>query len=569
MRIVRWLAAGLLGVLPTLVWADEYTLLGVDAESTAPGGALTAGAAGPASAFYNPAGAIRTKQQATEFNYVWAKPALFIEREPHKATEDYLRKRPVSSDQAAYNIIRYKHSLNQLVEERAERVPLVRGFNLGVLVPLAERPQDARIGLGASVYIPQGPILRQRINAPETPYFVEFDDRSQRISIDTAVAYEITESLRIGGGASVLADIEVDSGVFVPLQINIRDLLNQQSASSAIDVSVTPLATVNVPPVVAPTAGLQWDVVKNRLTLGARYRDEIMAKLRGEASVSVVVGKARPVLLPVKFGADSQFTPRQAAAGAEWRVTDRLTLMGDATWAQWSAYRPPVAAFSIRNIRSLVTAAIVGSGMEDLGILGQEVTLTIPGFPPLPVRIPSREEIESLAPKSITVDYAFKGFRDIVIPRVGVRYAMRDDLSLLGGFFYRPSIEDADGFHIVRRTELDYGSVKVNPASFPNCKVKGGKVTCEEELNQNTLDNDQLGFSAGAVYRYNKAVKFALTGLYVKLVDKTVDKANPPVPTTIDYSEPGKPTLSTAFGYPGYRYGGQVVGGMAKAIFSF
>ena len=506
---------------------------------------MTGGPSGASGAFYNPAGLNKGRKQESEFTYMWMRPSLQIDRKPNDNLNKYLSQGDKwvndPSEKTSYNVIAFKNDVNKFQERRAERVPLIRGYSIGLVVPLAEDRTESKASFGLGLYLPQGPISRFRINAPETPYFVEFDDRSQRIIIDTAVGVDVTDRLHVGGGASFLVDIPVDMDVFVPIKFNVLDLVLKKS-QAGLNVSVTPLAQIELNPVIAPTAGVLWDATDN-LSFGASYRDEVMAKVDAEATMHVETGTGNSTSLPASIKASAAFTPRQAAFGAKYKATEKLTFYGDATWSQWSHYRPPVAEFSVSHIKQLVSELIKGSGVDALGVLGGEIE-----FAGQPFAVPTTDEILKLVPDYVRVKYEFKGFRNIWTPRVGAAYAVNDEVTLMAGYFYRPTIEDKLGFRVIRTTNV------------------GGTVTVEK-LNQNTLDNDQHCVSAGASYKY-KNYKLVATGVFMKLVSKTVDKEN-------DFSlnfpdESGVQGIqTTAFGYPGYTYGGQVYGGMVQAQVAF
>lgn len=525
-------------------WADAFSLLGTNAESMALGGAMTGGPSGPSSVYYNPAAINKNHKQESEFTYFWLKPKLQIDRQANEKLDAYLKSesnRTDKDEQGYYNVIDFKEGVNNFQERRAERVPLIRGYSTGIIVPLGEDRAEAPAAFGLSLYMPQGPIMRQRINAPETPYFVEFDDRSQRLIINAGLAYDITSRFHIGGGASFLADIPVQVDMFVPIKFNVVDVVLKGN-TSAINVGVTPLAQIEVTPVIAPNAGILWDVT-DELSLGATYRDEIQAKVEAQASIVAETGTGRTTSLPAKINASAAFTPRQVALGTKYKPLEKLTLYGDATWSQWSHYRPPVAEFSVSNIRQLVTEVLHGSGISDLGLLGSEIE-----FGGQPIKIPTEQEILELVPDYVRVKYEFKGFRNIWTPRLGAAYELNEALTLMGGYYYRPTIEDAKGIRVTRIVNF------------------GGDIT-RTKLNQNTLDNDQHGVTAGASYKWRN-YRVGVAAVYVQLVEKTVDKANDLTITYPDES-PQIGTQTTAYGYPGYSYGGHVVGGMAQASVSF
>ncbi len=559
------LAAVLVAAVPATAFADQYSLLGFDAESVAQGGALTAGASGAAGVFYNPAVINKNKRQEQGVSYIWAKPFLEIDRVENQDVGDYLgadANRTQSSGK--YNIIRYKSNLNDFQEERAERAPLVRGFNVGMVLPLAKKPEDAIASLGIGAFVPQGPIIRQRVNTPETPYFVEFDDRTQRLAANVAVGVDITDDIHVGAGASMLLDIQASSTIFVPLEIDITKFLENENP---VNVSVSPYATAELPPVISPIAGAQWDI-NDMISVGATYRHEVMAKLDAEASLSVATGVRSPVNLPINFESSAAFTPSQAALGVQVRPNEKLRISADATWSQWSKYRPAVAQFSVSNVRNLAEAVIESSNIDELPVLGETFCIGENGGDPC-IEVPTKEDLLGLVPTTISQEYEFEGFRDTISPRVGVAYDATDEVTVMGGYFYRPSIIDEGGVRMYQKTT--FKGVNNNPDDGSS-----QHDISRVEIDDNTLDNDQHGFTLGVSYKYD-ILTFTLTGMYVHLVEETVNKPSD-LTSDLNYDQQSvinaakggiAEELNMSFGYPGYTYGGYLAGGMAQVSLAF
>jgi long-subunit fatty acid transport protein len=549
MRKISLLLAACFVAAPTLALADQYSLIGSNAESVAQGGAMTAGASGAMAVFYNPAVLNKNRTQDSEFSYIWAKPVLSIDRTPHEPTDAYIAAGAQPGDDAynrEYNIIQYKRGVNDYQERRASDVPLIRGFSIGFVMPLAKVREESRFSLGVGVYVPQGPIMRQRINAPETPYFVEFDDRSQRLVANMAVGWDITDNLRVGAGASLLMDIEVESMIFVPVQLDLGQLIRNQGG---LDISVTPLANVAIPPSISPIGGVQWDI-SDSLSVGASYRHEVKSEVTANANISVSSGGAQPVIVPLHMSSSAAFTPTQIALGTQFKpLEQRLRLSADVTWSQWSEYRPPVAEFEASNLKNLASSLLEG----DIADLSEDVIINFAGL-----EIPLSQIIEraqAAIPNSVSQRYEFEGFRDTITPRIGAAYDVNPDATLMAGYFYRPSIISPSGLEVTRITRQDFGD---------------GKPVVEERtrVDHNTLDNDQHGFSFGSIYRYG-SFRFGATLLYIHLVTQTVDKSADAELLPEDEARRAQGTQTTAYGYPGYTYGGYVLGGMFQAGFTF
>ncbi|MCB1486128.1 MAG: outer membrane protein transport protein [Bauldia sp.] len=77
------------------------------------------------------------------------------------------------------------------------------------------------------------------------------------------------------------------------------------------------------------TAGLTWDPLPGT-RLGLGYRSQITHSVRGAAGI---VGS--PLAIPVSY---NYRTPTVISAGLEQQLTDRLTLLGEAEWSDWSVF---------------------------------------------------------------------------------------------------------------------------------------------------------------------------------------------------------------------------------------
>jgi hypothetical protein len=521
-------------------FADAFSFPGYGAESVALGGARVADQAGPASLAYNPAG-LNTGTQQTTISYVWAKPSLYVERDPSPGLDAYLAAGPRGRD-PEYHLLRFRARVNDALEKNAEDASLVRGVYFGIVVPLARERADAHTSLGFGVFLPQGKLGTIQVAGESAPYFVEFHDRNQAAVISAALGHDLPGGWSVGAGVVVdMIQAEVDASVYVPLRFALTDvLIGSEPLVPAADAQ--PMMRAQVAPRVRPIAGVRWAPVET-FAIGLSFRDESHGQVDADGQIILASGLPVPAELPWSVSLNTHFQPRRVAGGVKWSPIERSRLQTDLAWEQWSRYSPPLVGYSIGNLHEFVRNLLAASGIADAGLLGECMGV---------VCLPTEEALIDRMPEAIHVRYTFEGARDILIPRVGAGWRASESLELLGGYYYRPSIESPEGFSLVRTTTLS--------------NVGGVDITEREARDVNVLDNAQHGVSIGAGWTRG-TVTVAATALYVHLVEKRVSKENNGVDYEDRSREPGSQV--TEFGYPGYAYGGSMFGGMLQLTLAY
>lgn len=521
--------------------ADPFFFPGFDAESIALGGARTAGPSGAAAVAYNPA-ALNTGLQQTTFNYLWSKPVLHIDREPNADLNVYLRKGARGADDSDYNQIAFRTRVNARLEQAAERVNVMRGVQIGIVVPLAPRGATSATSLGFAAFVPQGKLATLQLGGESAPYFVEFADSNRAAMLSAAVGHDFGSGLSIGGGVVLdLIQADINASLYVPVRFSIVEAVLLSDEPLIPNADVQPIARADVAPRVRPILGARY-APNGKWAFGMSFRDQSKGRVEANGNVTLSSGDGAASTLPWKMDLSTHFQPRRASLGAQWKPAPVVRLMADLGWVQWSHYQPPLAAYSVGNIRGFAREALRASGMLDAGILG--ACLNIGNGGPC---LPTEAALLARIPTRVRVGYEFSGARDIWVPRLGAGWAVMDQLELLAGYFYRPSMESKGGFRLIRETTYS--------------GLRGGTLSKRESIEANVLDNSQHGFSMGAAFK-NGAFTVTLAGQYVQLVEKTVSNDGGDVHYADQAKSPG--TQITAFGYPGYRYGGHMAGAMLK-----
>ncbi len=539
------LLAAFVLALPFAAGADPAAYPGFGAESIALGGARTAEKGGTAALAYNPAG-MNTGVQQTVIAWLWARPSLFIDTGQNAELEGYLAAGPRGESDPEFHLVRFRARINADQERRAEDAPLMRGVYAGVVVPLARERSEALTSLGIGVYVPQGRLAAIQLGSESAPFFVDFHDRNQAAVIRAAVGRDLPWGLSVGLGAVVdLIQADVDADVFVPLRFAVTDIILRDDPLVP-DADIQPTVTAGVAPRVRPVAGLRWQAAET-LAFGLAYRDESSGRVDVDGRMVLSSGLAQPAVVPWSASVNTQFQPRRISGGAQWTFLDRFRLQGDLAWEQWSRYRPPLAEFSASGLRNLARNVLAASGAVDAGLLGACLSVGGAGL-----CLPSEAELLARTPDGVDVRYRFSGARDILVPRAGFGWQATERLELLAGYFYRPSMESDDGFSLIKITTLR--------------DLAGETITEEEAVDLNLLDNPQHGMSLGANYVLG-AVTLTAAVEYVALVEKHVDKRDSEVLFEDRAAAPGNQI--TAFGYPAYTYGGNVLGGSLQLTLAY
>jgi len=349
------------GLFPSPARANPADAFGFGSRAAALGGAATAIADDASANYYNPAGLVRGRDLRIDLGYQAALPYLYM-------------------------------------NGRNSQVDPTHGFSVGIAAPGAIGP--IRVAFGAALFLPDDRLTRVRSLAFAQPRWVYYDNRTQRIFLAANLALQIVRGLYVGGG---LAFMSRTQGT-VALQGNIAVTDTDQTSSLVKRIDVDLVA------VRYPQAGIVFEPT-GWLTLAASYRHSFILRLDQGFAINGSVGN--PGLMPIvangSFSATSEssdlFQPWQLTLAVAARVTPRLLISFDATYAGWSQFETPAATLDIKL---------------DLGAtLNKLVHLPPPRSYPAP------------------------GFHDILIPRLGVEYRAlareKVALDLRAGYAYEPS----------------------------------------------------------------------------------------------------------------------------------
>lgn len=292
-----------------------------------------------------------------------------------------------------------------LVEVSGQRQPLLdtRGLTAGVVLPGTIRP--VRFAFGVSLFLPDQHVTRIRVLSFDQPRLHMYDNRTQRLYLAANLAVHIYRGLYVGGG---LAFMSRSSGtVYLRGRIGISDPERSE---------LTPSITQDLLAIRYPQVGLLFAATPN-LSLGLTYRHRFALDLEQGFQIDAQVADPgqRPVVekgsLKELARSVDLFQPWQLVAAAAARFS-RVLVSVDLTYARWKDQPPPAAVFTL-----------------DLDI-GQLTDL---------VKLPKSK------------DYPPVGFRDLLIPAVGVEWRAIDaagpvSVDARAGYRYEASpIPEQDG----------------------------------------------------------------------------------------------------------------------------
>ena len=274
----------------------------------------------------------------------------------------------------------------------------MHGFSGGLAAP--GTIAGVRFAFGVAIFLPDDRLNRTRSLAFEQPRWVEYDNRTQRVYLAAGLGVRVWKGLSVGASLAFMA--RTQGTVALTGNISATEPDTQSLLGSAVSVD---LLSVRY-----PQAGVAWEVLP-WLTLGATYRHSFLLKLDQGFTIRGTVSDAGkvPVVANGMFDARTVstdlFQPWQHTAGAALRITRRLLLAYDLTFARWSEFETPAT--------NVTVSLSLGAALDQF--------VHIPparAFPP-------------------------PGFHDILIPRLGVEWRAFDRdriaLDLRAGYRYEPS----------------------------------------------------------------------------------------------------------------------------------
>lgn len=276
--------------------ANPLDTFGFGSRETAMGGAMSAETRGFAAGYYNPAALVRSQGLEIGVGY-----------------------------------FRADHDLR--INGQSNGVDPVRGLVGGIVVPgeIFELP----FAFGLAVHLPDDRISRVRALRQEQPRWELYDNRNQRLFLAANLAIRPFRWLELGGGLSFMSstrgrlDITGGANLFNPDDSRLRH---------EVDADLTAVRY--------PQAGARV-VLSDRLALAAVYRGEFQLSLDLGAHLYGDISGITTALYDLRTHSINNFLPQQAVLGGSWQILRDLRGTFDATWVNWSAYKPPVAELDV------------------------------------------------------------------------------------------------------------------------------------------------------------------------------------------------------------------------------
>jgi long-chain fatty acid transport protein len=358
-RRAIWIA-GIAGVaVAATARANPVDAFGYGSRAAAMAGAQTAVTDDSSANYYNPGALVRGRDLRIDIGYRYAQPLLRM-------------------------------------NGRDNDVDAARGFQVGLVAPAAIGP--FRFAFGVALSLPDQRVTRVRSLAFDKPRWVYFDNRMQRFLFSVNLALQIVPHLYVGGGLTFMSATKGDLALKGTIDIGNAD---DSSLVTKIDVDLLAVRY--------PQAGILWEASPN-VTFGLTYRHSFTLNLdqgfRIDGDIGSVGGPAviQGGYISVQATSTDLFQPWQIAAGVAARMTRRLLLTFDLTYAAWHEFPTPAA---------------------DL-VIGHDL-----------------KQFESLVTLPTAHTYPPSRFHDIVIPRFAAEWRVRDGqqlgVDLRGGYSYEPT----------------------------------------------------------------------------------------------------------------------------------
>ena len=255
-----------------------------------------------------------------------------------------------------------------------QEVPLIRTFQAGATFPISRgKLRFFKLGVGAN--IPTSPVYLPVSQDAKEPHFVLYNNHFQRAEINVCGAFKILPNLSIGGGATILANLDFP------------EKLQWFNTNETFLVAEVP---TNVS--FFPLVGLKYKPTDS-LSLAAVYRGAASADLtidvKFTASGEQIVPDVATILI-------NFYKPNEVLLGASYTFGDKWIVGLDVAWMDYSKMETPMPRYEF-----------------DVPEWVREVLSMINAPPP--------------------------DFHDIFVPRVGVEYLLNKHFSLRSGYVYRPS----------------------------------------------------------------------------------------------------------------------------------
>ena len=253
----------------------------------------------------------------------------------------------------------------------------LKSNNIAVPHVYVTRQLGPRLAVGVGMFAPYG-LTTEWPDSGFPGRFLSYKATLKAIYIQPTVAYEVVPGLRIGAGFDIIrTSVELHQRVDLSSQ-----LVPGGGGATFADIGI-PVGTDFADARIHGTAnsygahfGLIWKA-SERLSLGARYMTGVTAKGSGYAGFSqiatgILLPAGNPLGLPAGTKLDNvlagQFTagtlrtqtvdasialPAQFVGGFAYGLTDRLKLLADAEWTNWSKFASLPLTFGLLGADTL------------------------------------------------------------------------------------------------------------------------------------------------------------------------------------------------------------------------
>ncbi|MCR4316091.1 MAG: outer membrane protein transport protein [Planctomycetes bacterium] len=302
--------------------------------------------------------------------------------------------------------------------------------------------REMGIGLGMSIILPIPSLVSIDNVRARVPQWVSYDANLHRIGIILGAGFLFEKRYSFGLSLSMLADAEVFSGADVEI-------------GGQADISFSQ----EMQPDMAPNFGFLYR--GDNWKFGFVFRGELSLKASTTALTRTKFFGVGQADLVMKIESIALFTPSNFGVGVSYDFKNGITATFDLTWYDWSSY--PAAG---------------------------------PQVDPAPASGISFAPVVPVEPK----------FKDIVVPRFGVEYLLKEGVFLRAGYYYRPS-----------------------------------PITDDSNVNNSLVDPEKHVLTLGAEWEYDEVFSFSVFFQYHKLMSVSVTKSSAPThPQQVtDYSVSG------------------------------
>lgn len=276
---------------------------------------------------------------------------------------------------------------------RDNGVEASRGTMIGLAAPAHIGP--FRFAFGALLWLPDQHLTRVRSLAYQTPRFPLYENPTQHLVLQANLAIQLVRGLYIGGGLTYMS--RTQGQVFLEGSVAVSDP-NASSLTGRVDVDLKAVRY--------PQAGVLWEISR-RVAVGLTYRHSFSLELDQAFRIDGNIGNPGmpPVVANGRFAARAVsrdlFQPWQLQAGVSAHLLRDVHVSFDLAYVRWAEFPVPASRLDLD---------------VDIGQFNSMLKL----------------------PKGRA--YPDPGFRDIVVPRIGVevRVLERDRIALdvRGGYLY-------------------------------------------------------------------------------------------------------------------------------------